>query len=64
MPLDSLDVMEQAMRHFYFRAKIEKRLGDRTDWQRVDDAFMRAVQAPAASAIRRSRLRGIAPRGI
>lgn len=60
MPLDSLDVMEQAMRHFYFRAKIEKRLGDRTDWQRVDDA----VQAPAASAIRRSRLRGIAPRGI
>jgi hypothetical protein len=28
MPLDSLDVMEQAMRHYYFQAKIEERLGD------------------------------------
>ena len=43
MPLESLDVMEQAMRHFYFRAKIEERLGDGTDWRRVDEAFMRAV---------------------
>ena len=43
MPLDSLDVMEQAMRHFYFRAKIEERLGDGADWRRVDEAFMRAV---------------------
>ena len=43
MPLDSLDVMEQAMRHFYFRAKIEERLGDGGDWRRVDQAFMQAV---------------------
>jgi hypothetical protein len=43
MPLDSLDVMEHAMRHFYFRAKIEERLGDRADWRRVDEAFMQAV---------------------
>jgi hypothetical protein len=43
MPLDSLDVMEQAMRHFYFRAKIEERLGDGADWRRVDQAFMQAV---------------------
>jgi hypothetical protein len=43
MPLDSLDVMEQAMRHFYFRAKIEERLGDRADWRRVDEAFRQAV---------------------
>jgi hypothetical protein len=43
MPLDSRDVMEQAMRHFYFRAKIEERLGDGADWRRVDQAFMQAV---------------------
>ena len=43
MPLDSLDVMEHAMRHFYFRAKIEERLGDQAEWRRVDEAFMQAV---------------------
>jgi hypothetical protein len=43
MPLDSLDVMEQAVRHFYFRAKIEERLGDGADWRRLDQAFMQAV---------------------
>ena len=43
MPLDSLNVMEQAMRHFYFRANIEERLGDGADWRRVDQAFMQAV---------------------
>jgi hypothetical protein len=43
MPLDSLDVMEQAVRHFYFRAKIEERLGDGADWRRVDQAFLQAV---------------------
>ena len=44
MPLGSLDVMEQAMRHFYFRAKIEERLGDGADLRRVDDAYMQAVR--------------------
>jgi len=44
MPLDSLDVMEQAMRHFYFRAKIEQRLGDGADLRRVDDAYVQAVR--------------------
>jgi hypothetical protein len=44
MPLDSLDVMEQAMRHFYFRAKIGERLGDGADLRRVDDAYMQAVR--------------------
>jgi hypothetical protein len=43
MPLDSLDVMEQAMRHHYFRAKIEERLGDGADLRRVDDAYRQAV---------------------
>src|SRR6478672_11286523 len=44
MPLDSLDVMEQAMRHFYFRAKIEETLGDEGDLRRVGAAYMRAVR--------------------
>jgi hypothetical protein len=44
MPLDSLDVMEQAMRYFYFRAKIEERLGDGADLRRVDDAHVQAVR--------------------
>src|SRR5438477_12992498 len=43
MPRDGLDVMGHGMRHFYFRAKIEERLGDRADWRRVDEAFMQAV---------------------
>ena len=44
IPLDSFDVMEQAMRYFYFRAKIEERLGDGADLRRVDDAYMQAVR--------------------
>jgi hypothetical protein len=44
MPLDSLDVMEQAMRHFYFQAKIGERLGDGADLRRVNDAYMQAVR--------------------
>ena len=31
------------MRHFFFRAKIEERLGDQADSRRADEAFMRAV---------------------
>jgi len=44
IPLHSLDVMEQAMRHFYFRATIEERLGDGADLRRVGAAYMRAVR--------------------
>ena len=44
IPLDSLDVLEQAMRHFYFRAKIEERHGDGADLRRVNDAYMQAVR--------------------
>jgi len=53
MPLDSLDVMEHAMRHFYFRAKIEERTGDRPDWRRVDDAFWRGRADLRGSHLRR-----------
>jgi len=40
MPLDSLDMMEHAIRHFYFRAKIAERLGDRVDRRRANAAFI------------------------
>jgi hypothetical protein len=45
MPLDSLDMMVHAIRHFYFRAKIGERLGDRVDRRRANGAFMQAVRA-------------------
>jgi hypothetical protein len=35
MPLDSLGMMEHVIRHFYFRAKIAERLGDRVDRRRA-----------------------------
>ena len=63
MPLDSFDVMEQAMRYFYFRAKIEERLGDGADLRRVDDALCgpctwprrwRAIGMPNSSAVKQA----------
>jgi hypothetical protein len=45
MPLDSLDMMVHAIRHFYFKAKIAERLGDRVDRRRANAAFMQAVRA-------------------
>jgi hypothetical protein len=45
MPLDTLDMMVHAIRHFYFRAKIAERLGDRVDRRRANAAFMQAVRA-------------------
>jgi hypothetical protein len=44
MPLDSLDMMVHIIRHFFFRAKIAERLGDRVD-RRANAAFMQAVRA-------------------
>jgi hypothetical protein len=34
-----------AIRHFYFKAKIAERLGDRVDRRRANAAFMQAVRA-------------------
>ena len=45
MPLDSLGMMEHVIRHFYFKAKIAERLGDRVDRRRANAAFMQAVRA-------------------
>jgi hypothetical protein len=44
-PLDSLEIMEGVMRHFYFRAMIEQRMGDEADWNRVDALTLRTVAA-------------------
>jgi hypothetical protein len=45
MPFDSLDMVVHAIRHFYFKAKIAERLGDRVDRRRANAAFMQAVRA-------------------
>jgi hypothetical protein len=64
MPLDSLDVMEQAMRHFYFRAKIEERLGDGADLRRVGDAYREAVRvAEKVARYRHAQLSAMQPAG-
>ena len=42
---DSLDIMERVMRHFYLRALIEERMGNRTDWKQVDGLMMQALTA-------------------
>lgn len=41
--LDSLEIMEAAMRHFYLTARIEQSLRRWADWKRADSALMRAV---------------------
>ena len=49
---DSLDIMERVMRHFYLRALIEERMGNRTDWKQVDGLMMllqATTQSPAAT---------------
>jgi hypothetical protein len=51
MLLDSLGMMEHVIRHFYFRAKIAERLGDRVDRRRANAAFMQAVR-PAEKVVR------------
>jgi hypothetical protein len=37
--LDSLGVMEEAMRHFYVKAMVEKSAGEHADWKAVDAAM-------------------------
>jgi hypothetical protein len=43
--LDSLEIMEGVMRHFYLRALIEQRMGDDADWNRVDALMLRTLSA-------------------
>jgi len=43
-PLDSLEIMEGIMRHFYFRALIEQRMGPQADWSVVDALMLKTVR--------------------
>ena len=55
--LDSLDILEQAMRHFYIKAMVEKSLGERADWKAVDAAMVQAAAvAEKVAAFRHPRL--------
>ena len=40
--LDSLLVLEETMRHFYLKARIEESLGKDADWKAVDTAMVEA----------------------
>jgi hypothetical protein len=51
--LDSLGVMEETMRHFYFLAKIEESLGETANWKMVDETMERAAKWAKEVAIYR-----------
>jgi hypothetical protein len=42
---DSLEMMEGVMRHFYFRALSEQRMGDDADWNSVDALMLKVLAA-------------------
>jgi hypothetical protein len=44
-PLDSLEVMEGVMRHFYLRAMTEQLMGDDADWNSVDALMLKVLAA-------------------
>jgi hypothetical protein len=44
-PLDSLEIMEGVMRHFYFRAMIERSVGEGANWDKVDALMLRTLAA-------------------
>ena len=44
-PLDSLEIMEGVMRHFYFRVMIEQRMGPQADWSVVDALMLKTLAA-------------------
>jgi hypothetical protein len=58
--LDSLGVMEEAMRHFYLSAQIEKSAGEYADWKAVDAAMVQAAAlAKEVAAYRHAKLSAI-----
>ena len=58
--LDSLDVLEQTMRHFYIKAMLEKSLGEKADWKAVDAAMIQAAAlAEKVAAFRHPRLSAV-----
>ena len=42
--LDSLAILEEGMRHFYFKAKVLEGLGEAADFAAVDRAWMEAIR--------------------
>jgi hypothetical protein len=60
LSLDSLGVMEEAMRHFYLRAQIEKSAGEYADWKAVDAAMVQAASiAKEVAAYRHAKLSAV-----
>jgi hypothetical protein len=58
--LDSLGVMEEAMRHFYLSAQIEKSAGEYADWKAVDAAMVQAAAiAKEVAAYRHPKLSAV-----
>jgi hypothetical protein len=58
--LDSLGVMEEAMRHFYATALVEKSAGEHADWAAVDAAMVQAATiARYVAAYRHAKLSAI-----
>ena len=58
--LDSLAVLEQAMRHFYIKAMVEKSFGEKADWKAVDAAIVQAAAlADKVAAIRHPKLAAV-----
>jgi hypothetical protein len=44
-PLDSLEIMEGVMRHFYLRALSEQCMADDADWNSVDALMLKVLAA-------------------
>ena len=60
LSLDSLAVMEAAMRHFYLTALIEKSAGEHADWEAVDAAMVQAASiAKEVAAYRHAKLSAV-----
>ena len=58
--LDSLGVMEEAMRYFYVKAMVEKSAGEHADWKAVDAAMIQAATiARDVAAYRHAKLSAI-----
>lgn len=58
--LDSLAILEEVMRHFYFKAKLEQTAGEFTNWKAVDQAMEAAGKwAEKVANFRHARLAAI-----
>ena len=57
---DSLAVLEETMRHFYLKAKVEQSLGEKADWKAVDAAMLQAASvAEKVAAYRHAKLSAV-----